>query len=96
MMQMFRGGITHAWATNTHSQRRMIDGSAAMPPAKVAGIGISSDSWHRVDTARISMSDVTRIFQAIEHDDAKAADELLTVVYDELRRVAAKAFFPRR
>jgi len=35
------------------------------------------------------MSDVTRIFQAIEHGDAKAADELLTVVYDELRRVAA-------
>lgn len=35
------------------------------------------------------MSDVTQILQAIEHGDAKAADELLSLVYDELRRVAA-------
>jgi RNA polymerase sigma factor (TIGR02999 family) len=35
------------------------------------------------------MSDVTHILQAIEHGDTKAADELLTLVYDELRRVAA-------
>src|SRR6266498_2210138 len=35
------------------------------------------------------MSDVTRILQAIENGDAKAADELLPVVYQELRRLAA-------
>jgi RNA polymerase sigma factor (TIGR02999 family) len=35
------------------------------------------------------MSDVTHILQAIEHGDTKAADELLALVYDELRRVAA-------
>ena len=35
------------------------------------------------------MSDVTQILQAIEHGDAQAADELLALVYDELRRVAA-------
>ena len=35
------------------------------------------------------MSDVTRILQAIEHGDAKAADELLPLVYEELRRLAA-------
>jgi len=35
------------------------------------------------------MSDVTQILQAIEHGDAQAANELLTLVYDELRRVAA-------
>src|SRR5580765_5252348 len=35
------------------------------------------------------MSDVTQILQSIEHGDTKAADELLTLVYDELRRVAA-------
>jgi len=35
------------------------------------------------------MSDVTQILQAIEHGDTKAADELLALVYDELRRVAA-------
>jgi RNA polymerase sigma factor (TIGR02999 family) len=35
------------------------------------------------------MSDVTRIFQAIEHGDTKATDELLPLVYNELRRLAA-------
>ena len=38
---------------------------------------------------RIRMSDVTRILNAIEHGDAQAANDLLTLVYDELRRVAA-------
>ena len=36
------------------------------------------------------MSDVTRILNAIEHGDAKAADELLPIVYEELRRLAAQ------
>src|SRR3989442_12444605 len=35
------------------------------------------------------MSDVTRILDAIEHGDAKAADELLPLVYEELRKLAA-------
>ena len=35
------------------------------------------------------MSDVTRILVAIEQGDAKAADELLPLVYEELRRLAA-------
>ena len=36
------------------------------------------------------MSDVTRILNAIEYGDAKAADELLPLVYEELRRLAAQ------
>src|SRR6266699_4238109 len=36
-----------------------------------------------------AMSDVTRILNAIDHGDAKAADELLPLVYEELRRLAA-------
>lgn len=36
------------------------------------------------------MSDVTRIFAGIEQGDAKAADELLPLVYEELRRLAAQ------
>jgi RNA polymerase sigma factor (TIGR02999 family) len=36
------------------------------------------------------MSDVTRILVAIEHGDAKAADELLPLIYEELRRLAAQ------
>ena len=35
------------------------------------------------------MSDVTRILSAIEQGDLSAADQLLPIVYDELRKVAA-------
>ena len=35
------------------------------------------------------MSDVTQILRAVERGDAKAADELLPLVYAELRRLAA-------
>jgi len=36
------------------------------------------------------MTDVTRILNAIERGDAKAADELLPLVYDQLRILAAQ------
>jgi RNA polymerase sigma factor (TIGR02999 family) len=36
------------------------------------------------------MADVTQILNAIEQGDAKAADELLPLVYEELRHLAAK------
>jgi RNA polymerase sigma factor (TIGR02999 family) len=36
------------------------------------------------------MSDVTRILNAIERGEARAADELLPLVYDELRLLAAQ------
>jgi RNA polymerase sigma factor (TIGR02999 family) len=36
------------------------------------------------------MTDVTRILNAIEHGDAKAADELFPLVYEELRLLAAQ------
>jgi DNA-directed RNA polymerase specialized sigma24 family protein len=36
------------------------------------------------------MNDVTRILSAIEQGDPKAADQLLPLVYDELRRLAAR------
>jgi len=37
----------------------------------------------------MTMSDVTRILAAIEQGDARAADQLLPLVYEELRRLAA-------
>ncbi len=40
--------------------------------------------------ARRTMTDVTRILNAIEQGDTKAADELLPLVYNELRRLAAQ------
>jgi len=36
------------------------------------------------------MSDVTRILTAIEQGDVKAANQLLPLVYEELRRLAAQ------
>jgi RNA polymerase sigma factor (TIGR02999 family) len=36
------------------------------------------------------MSEVTRILQALEHGDPQAAGQLLPLVYDELRRLAAR------
>ena len=35
------------------------------------------------------MIEVTRILSAIEHGDAQAAEQLLPLVYDELRKLAA-------
>src|SRR3974390_1529558 len=35
------------------------------------------------------MSDVTEILQAMEHGDAQAAEQLLPLVYEELRKLAA-------
>src|ERR1043165_1322569 len=36
------------------------------------------------------MNDVTRILSSVQHGDAKAADQLLPLVYAELRRLAAQ------
>ena len=36
------------------------------------------------------MNDVTRILSAIEHGDTRAAEQLLPLVYDELRKLAAQ------
>jgi len=38
------------------------------------------------------MSDVTRLLTAIERGESRAAEELLPLVYDELRRLAAAQF----
>ncbi len=35
------------------------------------------------------MSDVTHLLEAIQHGDPKAAEELLPLVYEELRKLAA-------
>src|SRR5262249_37480427 len=39
---------------------------------------------------RAAMSDVTRILEAIEGGDPSAAEQLLPLVYDELRKLAAR------
>src|SRR5262249_55331782 len=42
------------------------------------------------------MSEVTQILSAIEHGDSHAADQLLPLVYDELRRLAAEKLAQER
>jgi RNA polymerase sigma factor (TIGR02999 family) len=37
----------------------------------------------------VSVSDVTRILEAVQRGEPRAAEELLPLVYDELRRIAA-------
>src|ERR1043166_9261093 len=47
--------------------------------------------WRRLaEFATLScVSDVTRMIEAIQHGDPKAADELLPLVYEALRKLAA-------
>ena len=40
------------------------------------------------------MSDVTRILSAIEQGDPHAAEQLLPLVYDELRKLAGQKLVP--
>src|SRR5690349_8972202 len=40
--------------------------------------------------ASLSMTDVTRILLGIEQGDPRAAEQLLPMVYDELRKLAAR------
>ena len=40
------------------------------------------------------MSDITRILSAIERGDGKATDQLLPLVYEELRILAARRLLP--
>src|SRR6476619_135482 len=42
------------------------------------------------------MSEVTRILSAIEQGDSRAAEQLLPLVYDELRRLAAQRLAQER
>jgi RNA polymerase sigma factor (TIGR02999 family) len=65
----------------------------------VPGRVIASSDYSNLESFRVvsafcsatlkCVSGVTHILNAIEHGDAHAANELLTLVYDELRRVAA-------
>jgi RNA polymerase sigma factor (TIGR02999 family) len=57
----------------------------------------AEEDWCAVSTISVEwvqvaqhMSDMTRILQSIDQGDGKAADELLPLVYAELRRLAAQ------
>ena len=54
------------------------------------GLGRGPGPWALRPGRLSAMNDVTRLLSAIEHGDPKAADQLLPLVYDELRNLAAQ------
>src|SRR5262245_5518119 len=54
-----------------------------------SGKRYTSAGLYAVDPRCRSLSDVTRILSAIERGDPSAAEQLLPLVYDELRKLAA-------
>lgn len=65
-------------------------GTAAMRPARKGSCGRSSETSPLRRGRLPGMTDVTRILSAIEQGDRKAAEQLLPLVYDELRKLAAQ------
>ena len=57
---------------------------------RAPSLGRSSGQRTSGLTASLSMTDVTRILLAIEQGNTKAAEQLLPLVYDELRKLAAQ------
>ena len=58
----------------------------------IRATGLGCGPWRRERRPRrpSAMNDVTRILSAIEHGDPQAAEQLLPLVYDELRKLAAQ------
>src|SRR2546425_3501280 len=54
----------------------------------ISRFGACPRVWERLPS--LFMSDVTRILSAIEQGDPKAAEQLLPLVYNELRTLAAQ------
>src|SRR5260370_27915483 len=52
--------------------------------------GVAELAWSRHAGYATFMSEVTHILSAIEHGDPHAAEQLLPLVYDELRKLAAQ------
>src|SRR6516225_8781031 len=73
---------------------RVQHGRLAVPAHGVVGppVGFRPAACGAVGAAVVctAMSDVTRLLSAIEQGDPHAAAELLPLVYDELRRLAAQ------
>src|SRR3954470_390650 len=64
-------------------------GTIRVRRAKVLGLG-SAAHVQRRRSAVVPMNDVTHILSAIEQGDPRAPEQLLPLVYDELRKLAAQ------
>jgi RNA polymerase sigma factor (TIGR02999 family) len=78
---------------NRSGPERMIPGLGHWNEALSSGPGYNDGRFLNAPHGRrIDMSDVTRILSAIEQGDSQAAEQLLPLVYDELRKLAAQQF----
>jgi RNA polymerase sigma factor (TIGR02999 family) len=74
---------------------RIRDGAAGSTPPSVEASEPHAGLWGEAVLQEVPivwirpMNDVTRILSAIEHGDPQAASQLLPLVYDELRKLAA-------
>jgi RNA polymerase sigma factor (TIGR02999 family) len=64
----------------------MVTGSGPLSMSRFAGLGSCRALLSPVDLGR--MSDVPRLLSALEQGDPSAAEQLLPLVYEELRRLA--------
>src|SRR5229473_3074184 len=84
-----------AMSVGRHSKERSTDGDRLFPPlfrfVPTCDFRGSSNCLRLIPQAGIldRMTDVTRILSAIEQGDPQAAEQLLPLVYDELRNLAA-------
>src|SRR5262249_10237728 len=63
---------------------------AGMGPRRATSPGPGPGKPPGRPSEAVSMNDVTRILSAVEQGDAGAAEQLLPLVYDELRKLAAQ------
>src|SRR5262249_1329367 len=75
---------------NLHGSHRGADPGLCDPPTGRRRSDAARRQGTSGLTASLAMTDVPRILSAIEQGDTKAAEQLLPLVYDELRKLAAR------
>src|SRR5262249_59146260 len=63
---------------------------AGLGPRRATPLGPGSGTPPGRPSEAKSMNDVTRILSAVEQGDSQASEQLLPLVYDELRKLAAQ------
>jgi RNA polymerase sigma factor (TIGR02999 family) len=82
---------------NTKPVIRLLEFSIVLPLLAAAGAGrYTAATLCIVPERPWSMSDVTRLLSAIDGGDPHASEQLLPLVYDELRRLAAQRLAPEK
>src|SRR5262249_39014738 len=97
--------ISRSWTLPRRRRLAPAHGELLLPERQAAGEALAAKEAPR-GPARLprpvawaifaSMSEVTRILSAIQQGDPSAAEQLLPLVYDELRRLAAERLAQER